>query len=320
MEELKNHQAELENIPILLRGNLAVAGSNISSVESKISESIINFNLRNKANNEKNERALQRQLEIERDANNPKKHFDSGVSLLREGKFLLAISEFNQVIRLAPDIADGYFYRGYTYFRLNIYDKALQDFNYYLEQSITIRDENFYIYRGWCYNYTANYINAIKDFNKVIELKPDLEEGYFGRGYAKSNLKDYIGGNIDYTKAIQINPNNSMCYNNRGWNKFELKDNKSALSDVSKAIELDNENYVAWDSRSEIKFNMKDLLGAISDADQAIILNPNSGNPYLIRGRAKYRLQKQKEACEDWSKAGELGKIEAYDFIKKYCN
>lgn len=40
----------------------------------------------------------------------------------------------------------------------------------------------------------------------------------------------------------------------------------------------------------------------------------------MNRGKAKYNLRDIDGACLDWSKAGELGRSDAYDVIKKKCN
>ena len=111
-----------------------------------------------------------------------------------------------------------------------------------------------------------------------------------------------------------------MAYNNRGWSNFKLKKYNEALNDVNMAIELDDNNSVAYDSKQEIEFYMNNYKDCIRDATKAIALNPKLSNSFLIRGRAYYRNGNKTKACEDWSKAGELGKTEAYDYIKKYCN
>ncbi len=76
---------------------------------------------------------------------------------------------------------------------------------------------------------------------------------------------------------------------------------------------------ILFNSRQETKFALNDLKVCIEDCNSAISLNPKCANSYLIRGRAFYKQGTKTKACEDWSKAGELGKIEAYDFIQKYC-
>jgi tetratricopeptide (TPR) repeat protein len=111
-----------------------------------------------------------------------------------------------------------------------------------------------------------------------------------------------------------------MAYNNIAWSKFNLKKYKDALVDANKAIELDNRNQVAYDTRAEIKFNLNDYNGCITDADIALSIDSKIANVYFLKGRASYRLGKKQDACKFWSKAGELGKAEAYEYITKYCN
>ena len=73
------------------------------------------------------------------------------------------------------------------------------------------------------------------------------------------------------------------------------------------------------DSRAYAKSMLKDFRGAIKDYSQAIYLNPNDGNAFLNRGYCKLNLGYVEQACQDFSKAGELGESEAYDAIKNYC-
>ena len=104
------------------------------------------------------------------------------------------------------------------------------------------------------------------------------------------------------------------------WAKFKLKKYGEALVDANKAIALDSTNSVAYDSRSEIKFNLNDYDGCVEDANRALQLNPKIANAYFLKGRVAYRRGDKKQACILWSKAGEQGENEAYNFITKYCN
>ena len=40
---------------------------------------------------------------------------------------------------------------------------------------------------------------------------------------------------------------------------------------------------------------------------------------FITEDNAKYNLGDKEGACLDWSKAGELGVMKAYEMIKKYC-
>ena len=57
----------------------------------------------------------------------------------------------------------------------------------------------------------------------------------------------------------------------------------------------------------------------ISDMTKAILIKEDS-NSYYYRGLANIKLSKKENGCKDLSKAGELGKTNAYSEITKNCN
>jgi tetratricopeptide (TPR) repeat protein len=229
-----------------------------------------------------------------------------------------ALIDYNKFIELEPDNPHGYYYRGLLHHNNGTYSNAIADFDNYL--TLQPKEPNGYAFRGWAKYYNEDYMGALADFNKQIELDDSNPIAYYNRGSAKSELNDHYGAISDYKKAIELNKTFSMAYNNMAWSKFNLKKYNDALIDANKAIELDKENHVAYDSRAEIKFNLKDYNGCIEDANTALSLNPKIANAYFLKARASYRLGHRQDACEFWSKAGELGKAEAYEYITKYCN
>jgi Flp pilus assembly protein TadD len=71
--------------------------------------------------------------------------------------------------------------------------------------------------------------------------------------------------------------------------------------------------------RGIAKYQLNQVDAAIADFSLAITLVPKSGEAWYLRGVAYYKQQKKEEACLEWSKAGELGYMEAYTLIKEYC-
>lgn len=139
--------------------------------------------------------------------------------------------------------------------------------------------------RGVAKNDLQDYIGAIADFTKAIELDPTDAETYYARGYAKLYQQDYIGSIADLTNAIEINPNYGQAYISRGYTKSYLQDYRGAIADYTKAIKID----------------------------------PTDARAYYGRGLAKIALGQKESGCLDLSKAGELGLVEAYEAIKKFC-
>jgi len=273
-------------------------GSTLNSIEQDIKEEIDKCNTRT------------REL--------PGKLWDAGNENLKNGNYADAVKNYSALIQIDPSYIYTYRNRGFAYYSLNKLSNCIADLNKYIAE--VTDDQYSYATRGWAKYYTNDYTGALADFNLQIENAPNSAVAYYNRGSAKSMLNDNYGAITDYSKAIQFDPSFSMAYNNRGWSKYELKKYSEALVDLNKAIELDPKNWVAYDSRQETKFALLDYKGCIDDCNKGIAINSKLANSYFFRGRAYYKQGLKTKACEDWSKAGELGKSEAYEYITKYCN
>jgi len=76
----------------------------------------------------------------------------------------------------------------------------------------------------------------------------------------------------------------------------------------------------AWFNMANTKVKKKDYLGAINDYSKAIELEPDFAEAYFNRGLTRIFLDDLEGGSLDLSKAGELGLVEAYNVIKRYCN
>jgi len=65
---------------------------------------------------------------------------------------------------------------------------------------------------------------------------------------------------------------------------------------------------------------MKKFDLAIADLDKAIALEPEFAEAYYNRGLTRILMDDTASGALDLSKAGELGLVEAYSIIKRYCN
>ena len=63
------------------------------------------------------------------------------------------------------------------------------------------------------------------------------------------------------------------------------------------------------------KGNLVDHKGALQDFNLAIKANPELSEAYQNRGTSKFQFGDKLGACLDWSKAGELGYYDAYEYI-----
>jgi len=146
-------------------------------------------------------------------------------------------------------------------------------------------------------HYQTDSLNKImKNFQTAIEMRPKEPFAFEMRGFIKEELGDFRGAMRDFNKCILNDPEYIDCYNSRALLKGSLKDWKGAALDFEKVLELFKKRNI-------------DTFGIIEYADivyNIAVCKLNSGE--------------LEAACILFSKAGELGKFQAYTEIQKHCN
>lgn len=141
-------------------------------------------------------------------------------------------------------------------------------------------------------------LNVIALFARGVNTCRELE-------FQKNNNDDYY---------IIVNPNQEKN------EKLRKAKCNSAINDFSKTIKLVPDFYFALYNRAYVKCLLSDYYGANFDYDQAIKKYPLFADAYFNNGFLLYYLNIKQAACENFSKAGELGLKQAFDIIQKQCN
>jgi aspartyl protease family protein len=159
-----------------------------------------------------------------------------------------------------------------------------------------------------------------KVFIGEAESHEIVSRNYGRDAVAKYELKDYVGAIGDLTQALQLDPNNSTFYYRRGNAKWLLKDYYGAIRDCEKAIELNPKFSAAYLIKGNCNSELKKHRAAFFDFSKAIKLDSYNKYAYYNRGISYYwKFNNKKDACLDWSRAGELGYLDAYKLIKSVC-
>jgi hypothetical protein len=91
------------------------------------------------------------------------------------------------------------------------------------------------------------------------------------------------------------------------------------INDYSKTLELDSIFTYAWFNRANAKIFMGDYSGALNDFSKSLLCDSTFSDAYYNRGLVQIFLQDITNGCVDLSKAGELGVLESYNVMKRYC-
>jgi tetratricopeptide (TPR) repeat protein len=253
---------------------------------------------------------------IEGNFNNANAYLERGKANFFMANHNISMTDLNKALRIDPELAEAYIFRGRTKAKLEDFVGANMDF----ASALGCKDGNeAYFYRAEMEGLRQNYAESINDFTKAIENDSQNAEAWYLRAITQGVYKNYTAVILDCSKAIEIEPDYYNALIARGQAKSHLEDERGAIADFDKAIEIDHENSIAYYNRAKSRGSLKDFLGCIEDCSMAIQLNPSFAEAYLFRGLAKVSSNQVQSGCLDFSKAGELGLEESYKAIKEYC-
>jgi tetratricopeptide (TPR) repeat protein len=128
-------------------------------------------------------------------------YFDRGIVYNRLERLTEAIADYGEVLRIRPTPI-VYNNRCYLLARLNRLDEALSDCERAMELN-TANPSTVLDSRGYVYFRMGRYARAIEDFDAALMHRPDLVWSLYGRGVAKLKLMD-ASGREDMEAAARI--------------------------------------------------------------------------------------------------------------------
>ena len=155
--------------------------------------------------------------------------------------------------------------------------------------------------------------DAVKGYDDIIGKDPKCAIAYFARGVNACREMEMINQFGDH--QFILNEKTNPIGKNQRNEKYE-----KALSDFNKTIQLEPTFAFAYYNRAYVKCQLQDFDGAVKDYDQAIHANHDLADAYYNKGILLFYLKDKLNACQNFSKAGELGLTESYRVIKKYCH
>jgi tetratricopeptide (TPR) repeat protein len=200
----------------------------------------------------------------------------SGIQLYQNGKFQEAVDAISKAVTVNPQYAlsDGYIYRGRAYYSLEKYDLALPDFNQAIKLDPDV--EKAYLYRGYVYAKQKQPDLAMADYNQAIKLDAYDVWTYRSRALIYISQKSYDKALADYNKAIAIDSNYATAYNNRCYVLAQLKRYQNALVDCDKALAQEPNNAEFLDTRALVYKGLGRIKNAIADLERILQLSKDA--------------------------------------------
>jgi tetratricopeptide (TPR) repeat protein len=211
---------------------------------------------------------------------------------------------WSYVIQYYPDNAMAYGNRGEAYRDQGKYDLAMEDFN----ASILADPEYAEAYnsRGQMHGTARNYDAALADFKKVIELQPNFDEAYNNIGVIYQMQDKPDEAIVYFDKAIQIDPYNEDALYNAGDYYYKKGEFDLAFEDFQKLIAVNPASVIAYNKRGLIYGLRKEYDASIRDLGRALALDPQNAEIHKNKGIILEHMEKFDESIESYSKAIEL--------------
>jgi tetratricopeptide (TPR) repeat protein len=120
--------------------------------------------------------------------------------------------------------------------------------------------------------------------------------------WTKPNFEELTGELSEKISATE----NPKLYLSRARMYLALGKSQEAKADLKVYLENHPDDARALINRAGTRFPA-DMEGAVTDCNKAIALEPENKNAWFLRGLAHSELGSKEQACEDFSKAIDLG-------------
>lgn len=240
--------------------------------------------------------------------------FKTSEELMEAGNYQGALEEINKILLSDPANSQAYFNRGYTYVKLEDYDKAIADYSKAIEL-----DDIFSVrfLRAKAYLEVGQLDKAIEDYTVGIDQK-----NYWRKNLSAINNPDQK--TLEEMKKMEdlvaADDEEVTAYYFRGAAYEDKGDSRKAIRDYSAAINLKSDFLAIaelYSARAMAYLNMNQPSKALADANKAVELKPGSKNVYLARAFSHLAMDEYDKALEDSYKAVP-GEIEDESFNGVY--
>jgi len=177
---------------------------------------------------------------------------------------------------------------------------------------------DLYYKRAVLYAGIRNYNQAFIDYDLALKLDSNFIMVYFDRAFSRYELIHLIQSQENYQEQITIGKSLTQTQN-----KVKTTDlvhtYDMVVHDLNKIITLDTGFSFAYYNKGYIDCKMGNYRDAVKSFSQAIRDKPNFPEAFYNRGLVYILLNEKQKGCEDLSRAGELGILDSYRVMKRYC-
>lgn len=241
-----------------------------------------------------------------------------GASYFAQGKYDLAIKEYEEELRIDPNYVQGYYLVGICYAKVKQYDKAIESLK--KAQSLDSKDFQISLALAEAHFEGQNYSelsDAVQTASLNARTPADLEKIRILRGAALFNQQKYAEALEELQAAIRTDPKNATLQAQAGIAQFHLQRFDEAIVALSAAVALSPDDaqaalflgesfFVRAVQQRTAREKTKDLNEAARVAEKWAEKQPQRFEFLSLAGRAELGIKNFPRAVMFLERAGGL--------------
>lgn len=130
------------------------------------------------------------------------------IAYKKKGQWDKAIADYDEAIRLAPDLVFAFNNRGNAYYFKGQLDRAIENYDMAIRLQPDLAEA--YANRGNVYRKKGQLNRAIENYDKAIRLAPENSQTYADRGLAYEKKEQPTQALMDFKKAHALGYRHSL--------------------------------------------------------------------------------------------------------------
>jgi tetratricopeptide (TPR) repeat protein len=195
-----------------------------------------------------------------------------------------AVTDLSQYLRIRPDDANAYYYRGWLR-KDSSPDEAMEDFQAALR--LNPRHVGAFLGRAEVWKKKGDFPKAIADATAAIDIAPESADLYERRARIRMDRGEHNLAIDDLTAALRIDPKDTDTLLLRALEWICTGEPQKALKDCRAALAIDPKKLMAYYYMATAHSQAGQKEQALKDFDAALEIDPDDTN---IRYQREYEL------------------------------
>ncbi len=228
-------------------------------------------------------------------------HAERANQARQEKDFERALEETTAAIRLYPNLAEVYQYRGQIYAEMELPRRTIADLTTTIQLDPSA---DRFLARGNAYCLERDFVRGFSDIDTGFFQSVGNDQratAHYHRGVARAFHGDHELAVDDLDRAIELGVEaDEKLYQTRGQSLAKLGEHVRAIADFDRAIAI-HPTESGWYSRGKSNFALGKYILAQADYERAMELCPNCGDCQQGRGWARLAQGQVDAAIDDFT-------------------